>query len=82
MWQNMKDLLAPYVNASETRPLSILQSANTVPLQGSLHVDGRIHIRHTRVSEFIHDMYVWVAQFIGRKLPRSIVCWARKFFAL
>ena len=65
MWQNMKDLLAPYVNASDTRPLSILQSTNTVPLQSantvplrrSLQVGVEIHIRHTRMSEFIHDIF-------------------------
>ena len=60
MWQNMKDLLAPYVNASETRALSILvqrQSANTVPLRRSLQVGVEILIRHTRMSEFIHDIF-------------------------
>jgi len=65
MWQNIKDLLAPYVNASDTRPLSILQSTNTVPLQSantvplrrSLQVGVEIHIRHTRMSEFIHDIF-------------------------
>ena len=59
MWQNMKDLLAPYVNASETRALSILvqrQSTNTVPLRRSLQVGVEILIRHTRMSEFIHDI--------------------------